>query len=64
MKTYKMEELGSLRQLVAEAQGVDDPVIVFDGEDECLVAMRPPVFERILLDVDRIAYESMNSLRL
>jgi len=64
MKTYKMEELGTLRELVAETQGVDDPVIVFDGDDECLVAMRPSVFERILVDTDRIAYESRRSLRL
>lgn len=64
MKTCTLQDLGSLQELVAQAQGVDAPVVVFDGEDECLVAMRPPVFERILFDVDSLAHEGRKSLRL
>ena len=64
MKTYKMNEFETMRDLIAEAQRSDEPVIVFDGDDECLVAMRPPVFERILADVDFLAYEGMRHAHL
>lgn len=52
METRELETLADVHDLVAQAQSSDEPVIVFDGEDECLIAMRPPVFERILFDTD------------
>ena len=62
MGTIVLQELCGLRDLVAQAQQLDEPVIVFDGEDECLVAMRPPVFERILFDSDLLNCENRESL--
>ena len=64
MGTTTLQELCSLRGLVAQAQQSDEPVIVFDDEDECLVAMRPPVFERILFDSDLLNCENRKSLHL
>ena len=53
-----LQNLAGIDQLISDAQTSDEPVIVFDGEDECLVAMRPVVFERILADID-----NLNSIR-
>lgn len=64
METCNLDKLTLARDLVNLAQGSDDPVVVFDGEDECLVAMRPPVFERILFDTDLLNYGSRASLHL
>ena len=64
MNTCTLEKLTGLRDLVARAQGADEPVIVFDGEDECLVCMRPPVFERMLFDTGELALAGRASLRL
>ena len=52
METCNLDKLTQAKDLVILAQGSDEPVIVFDGDDECLIAMRPPVFERILFDGD------------
>lgn len=49
-----LQDLAGIDQLISDAQTSDEPVIVFDGEDECLVAMRPVVFERILADIDNL----------
>lgn len=64
MKTCDMQTIGGVADLVALAQGADSPVVVFNGEDECLVAMRPPVFERILFDLDCLNGEDRKTLRL
>lgn len=50
--------------LIAIAHGTDEPVIVYDGEDECLVAMRPAVFERILFDSDLLNRSEREMLHL
>ena len=50
MDTVALNKLESARSLVAQAHATDEPIVVFDGDDECLVAMRPAVFERILFD--------------
>lgn len=64
METCTVQELGSFQNLVIHAYAVDEPVVVFDGEDECLVAMRPSVFERILFDVERFDGVCRQTLRL
>jgi len=64
METCTIQTIGSTRELVSLAQGADAPVVVFDGEDECLVAMRPSVFEHILFDIDRLNLEERKTLRL
>ena len=64
MKTYMLQDSGNLKELVVQAQGADEPLVVFDGEDECLVVMRPPVFERLLFDADSLAREGRRSLHL
>ena len=50
MGSIELRTLSNASALVAAAHETDEPVIVYDGEDECLVAMRPVVFERILFD--------------
>ena len=64
METCKLQELENLSVLVGRAQMSDEPLIVFDGEDECLIAMRPPVFERILFDSDLLNCERRETLHL
>ena len=50
MGFVELRALSGTEDLVAIAHAADEPLVVFDGEDECLVAMRPAVFERILFD--------------
>ena len=64
METCNLDKLTQAKDLVNLAQGSDEPVIVFDGEDECLIAMRPPVFERILFDTDLLNCAGRESLHL
>ena len=52
METRTLTDLASVDDLVKATQQAEEPVIVFDGEDECLVAMRPTVLERLLFDSD------------
>ena len=62
MEICNLDKLTQAKDLVNLAQGSDEPVIVFDGDDECLIAMRPPVFERILFDTDLLNCEDRASL--
>ena len=64
MESYALEQLGGTRDLVSAAHRSDEPVIVFDGEDECLVAMCPSVFDRILYDSDLLNCEDRSSFHL
>ena len=52
METRTLADLAGINDLVKATQLSEEPVIVFDGEDECLVAMRPTVLERLLFDSD------------
>ena len=60
METVALNKLDNARQLVAQAQAAEEPIVVFDGEDECLVAMRPAVFERILFDTNLLNAERLS----
>ena len=64
MEICNLDKLTQAKDLVNLAQGSDEPVIVFDGEDECLIAMRPSIFERILFDTDLLNCERRESLHL
>ncbi len=64
MGTCMLDSLDNARELVSLAHKSDEPVIVFDGNDECLVAMRPAVFERILFDSDLLNCQDRSSLRM
>ena len=64
METYKLQELENLNGLVSRAQMSDEPLIVFDEDDECLIAMRPSVFERILFDSDLLNSGKRETLHL
>ena len=64
METCNLDKLTQAKDLVILAQGCDEPVIVFDGEDECLVAMRPRVLERILFETDLLALEDRETIHL
>ena len=50
METMNLDAFEDVREIVRTVQLLDDPIVVKDGEDECLVAMRPSVFEHILFD--------------
>ena len=64
METVALKNLESVRSLVAQAHATDEPIVVFEGEDECLVAMRPAVFERILFDTSLLNCEDRTALYL
>lgn len=50
MKICDMSSYNAISDLVADAHRYDEPLVIFDGDDECMVAMRPAVFERMLFD--------------
>lgn len=52
MGSIELRTLSSVSDLVAAVHETDEPVVIQDGESECLVAMRPSVLERILFDTD------------
>ena len=62
MGTGELHALETANTLVMAAQASYEPIVVLDGEDECLVAMRPAVFERILFDSDLLNCEQRESL--
>ena len=64
MGTYTMQDHCDVRELVDKAHRSTEPLVVFDGEDECLIAMQPSVFERILFDSDLLNREDRSSLHL
>ena len=52
MGSVSLCALENIQALVSCVHESDEPVVVLDGQDECLVAMRPAVLERILFDTD------------
>lgn len=64
MGSIELRTLSDVTALIAAAHSVDEPVSVFDGDDECLVAMRPAVFERILFDTDLLNNAEREALHL
>lgn len=64
MGTCTLNSVNDVHALVGLAQASDEPIIVFDGDDECLIAMRPAVFERILFDTDLLNCIDRDSLCL
>ena len=64
MESYTIQSLANVENLVALAQSSDEPVVVFDGEDECLVAMSPSVLERIMFDTNLLNSEHREALHL
>lgn len=64
MGFVELRALSGTEDLIAIAHNADEPVVVFDGEDECLVAMRPAVFERILFDSDLLNRSEREMLHL
>ncbi|HAM15959.1 MAG TPA: hypothetical protein DCP91_08920 [Eggerthellaceae bacterium] len=64
MKEYSSEELNDIKSLIAAVHAEDDPIVVFNAGEECLVAMRPAIFERILVEGAQVAAEDRRSLRL
>lgn len=64
MGTCALNSIEDVRMLVGLAQSSEEPLIVFDGDDECLIVMRPAVFERILFDTDLLNCADRASLCL
>ena len=64
MESIDLRNATETKALVAAVHNTDEPVVVLDGEDECLVAMSPAVFERILFDSDLLNSAKRETLRL
>lgn len=64
MGSIELRSLSDVTALVGAACESDEPIILYDGEDECLVAMRPSVFERILFDSDLLNRTDRSTLHL
>ena len=62
MGSIELCALSNVNALIAAAYETDEPVIVHDGEDECLVVMSPAVFERILFDSDLLNQANRSAL--
>lgn len=62
MDVIELRALETTNMLIARAQGADEPVVVLDGEDECLIAMRPAVFERLLFDSNLLNCSARSTL--
>lgn len=52
MGTYTLQNAELAKGLIRCAYESDEPVVIFDGDEERLIAMTPAVFERILFDSD------------
>ena len=50
MGAFMLDSVQDVRALVGHAYESDDPIAVLDGDQECLIAMSPRVFERLLFD--------------
>lgn len=48
MDTYALKPDSRIEDIIAAAQSAEGPVAVLDGGQECLVALRPAVFEALL----------------
>ena len=57
MESLYLDQCRTTAELVKSVYAHDEPIIVFDGENECLVAMRPEVLERILFDTSLLNLE-------
>ena len=57
MESLNLDQCCATADLVKSVYAHDEPVIVYDGECECLVAMRPEVLERILFDTSLLNME-------
>lgn len=64
MGSIELCALHNVGELVGAAHDSDEPIIVHDDGGECLVVMRPAVFERILFDTNLLNQMDRESLRL
>ena len=64
METRSIESLSCINDLVGAVHASEEPVVVFDGDDECMVAMRPAVLERLLFDSSLLNATDRETLRL
>ena len=63
MDTVLLENDFTVETLIQEAHRAGQPIAVKDGADECLVAMTPSVFERILFDTAVLNLTDRRELR-
>lgn len=64
MGTYDLTNVSDTQQLVQAAYATNEPLVIYDGQHECLVAMTPAVFERILFDSDLLNCEGRELLHM
>lgn len=64
MGSIELRTLSDVSALIGAAHETDEPVVVLDGESECLVAMRPTVFERILFDTNLLNQIDRSTLHI
>ncbi len=63
MGSIELCAIADIRTLVSRAYEIDEPIVVSDSDDDCLVVMKPSVFERILFDSDLLNWENRESMR-
>ena len=63
MDTLLLENNPTVRELVQMTHREGMPVVVRDGEDECLIALTPAAFERILFDTGVLNLADREALR-
>ena len=64
MKAFELEKISDVREMVAVVHATANPVVVYDGADEALVAMSPAVFERFLTDGAALTATDRSTFRL
>ena len=63
MDTLLLDDDCTVRELVQAAHRTGMPIAVRDGADECLIALTPEMFERILFDTALLNMEGRETLR-
>ncbi len=63
MGSIELCAIADIRTLVSKAYETDEPIVVSDSDDDCLVVMKPSVFERILFDSDLLNWENRETMR-
>ena len=64
MENCTIQDLAHVEDLVKKAHACKGPCVVRDGDDECLVAMAPAVFERILFEGEQLTAQTRSTMHV
>ena len=63
MDTLLLENYSTTESVIQYVHGIGQPVVIGNGTDECLIAMTPENFERILFDTALLNLTDREALR-